>query len=65
MFGVSGMVRRVTVVALALAIVIAGLATWRNPTQPYESVWPGMANLRAQFNADAGHVRILLLPAPT
>jgi hypothetical protein len=66
MYGVSGMVRRRAIVgALALAIVVAAMATWRSPARPYESLWPGVANLRAQFNADAGKVRILLLPAPT
>ena len=60
------MVRRRAIGALAaVAIVVAALATWRGPAQPYESLWPGVANLRAQFNADAGKVRILLLPAPT
>lgn len=57
--------RRAIAAAVAIAIVLAAMAAWRNPTQPYESLWPGVANLRAQFNADAGKVRILLLPAPT
>lgn len=41
------------------------LAACRGPVQPYESLAPGVANLRAQFNQDAGKVRILILPAPT
>ena len=41
------------------------LAACRGPVQPYESLAPGVANLRAQFNKDAGTVRILILPAPT
>ena len=57
--------RRAIVAALAIAIVLAAMAALRGPTQPYESLWPGVANLRTQFNADAGKVRVLLLPAPT
>jgi hypothetical protein len=41
------------------------LAACRGPVRPYESLSPEVANLRAQFNADAGKVRVLLLPAPT
>jgi hypothetical protein len=41
------------------------LAACRGPVQPFESLAPGVANLRAQFNNDAGKVRILILPAPT
>ena len=41
------------------------LAACRGPVQPYESLAPQVANLRAQFNKDAGKVRILILPAPT
>ena len=52
-------------VAVAMAIVVALLVAVRAPARPYESLWPGVANLRAQFNADAGKVRILILPAPT
>lgn len=52
-------------VAVAIALVIALLVFLRAPTRPYESLWPGVANLRTQFNADAGKVRILILPAPT
>ena len=37
----------------------------RGPEQPYEVIAPQAANLRAQFNQDAGTTRILLLPAPT
>ena len=53
---------------LALAVLLAfvlPLAACRGAVQPYESLAPQVANLRAQFNADAGKVRILLLPAPT
>ena len=52
-------------VAVAMAIVVALIVALRAPAQPYESLWPGAANLRAQFNADAGKVRILILPAPS
>ena len=57
--------RRAIAAAVAIAAVIAAMAALRAPAQPYESLWPGVANLRTQFNADAGTVRILLLPAPT
>ena len=49
----------------AIAIAVALVVARRAPTSPYESLWPGVANLRAQFNADAGKVRMLILPAPT
>ena len=52
-------------VAAAIAIAVALLVGLRAPARPYESLWPGADNLRAQFNADAGKVRILILPAPT
>lgn len=52
-------------VTAAIAIAVALIFALRAPAQPYESLWPGGANLRAQFNADAGKVRILILPAPT
>jgi hypothetical protein len=54
-------VTRRTLVLLA-AIVIAAC---RGPEQPYETVAPRVANLRTQFNNDAGNVRIVILPAPT
>ena len=41
------------------------LASCRGPVRPHEALSPEVANLRAQFNADAGKVRLLLLPAPT
>jgi hypothetical protein len=52
-------------VPAAIAIVVALFAALRAPARPYESLWPGVANLRTQFNADAGTVRMLILPAPT
>lgn len=52
-------------VALGLAIVLALIIVTRAPQQAYESLAPAAANLRAQFNADAGRVRMLILPAPT
>jgi len=41
------------------------LQSCRGPVRPYESLSPQAANLRAQFNQDAGAVRMLILPAPT
>ena len=52
--------RRALVLLAALA-----LAACRGPVQPYETVAPHVANLRTQFNDDAGNVRIVILPAPT
>lgn len=57
--------RRGVVAAIALAIVVAIIVATRGPVSPYESLSPGVANLRAHFNADVGKVRILLLPAPS
>jgi hypothetical protein len=42
------------VVAVAIAIVLAAVVASRGPARPYESLLPEVANLRAQFNADAG-----------
>jgi hypothetical protein len=46
-------------------VLLALFAACRGPVQPYESLAPQVANLRAQFNKDAGTVRIVILPAPT
>ena len=56
------MTRRALAFLAAAAIALAGC---RAPEQPYETVAPRVANLRAQFNKDAGTVRIVILPAPT
>jgi len=49
----------------ALFVILAVLlAACRGPEQPYETVAPQVANLRTQFNTDAGNVRIVILPAP-
>ena len=57
--------RRSVAAAIAVAIVAAIIVANRGATQPYESLAPQAANQRAQFNADVGKVRILLLPAPS
>lgn len=57
---VVGRVRRLVLAFCALLVVAC-----RGPVQPYEVLAPRVANLRAQFNADAGKVRIVILPAPT
>jgi hypothetical protein len=54
-----------TVSRLAVALLLLFGSACRGPVQPYESLAPKASNLRAQFNSDAGKVRILLLPAPT
>ena len=57
--GPARMVRR------AFLLLVLALASCRGPVQPYEVLTPQVANLRAQFNRDAGKVRIVILPAPT
>ena len=57
---ISDVVARFLVILSAIA-----LATCRGPEQPYETVAPHAANLRAQFNKDTGAARIVILPAPT
>lgn len=61
----SARVSRRAFVPLPVVLLLALLAACRGPVQPYESLAPGVANLRAQFNKDAGTVRIIILPAPT
>jgi hypothetical protein len=67
LFRISDVVNRfyARVVAVAIAIVLAAVVASRGPAQPYEPLLPEVANLRAQFNADAGKVRMVILPAPT
>ena len=52
-------------VRLLPVLLLALLAGCRGPEQPFEPLAPQVANLRAQFNQDAGKVRIIILPAPT
>jgi hypothetical protein len=54
-------VRRPAFVGLLCALLLAGCV---GPEQPYEALAPQAANLRMQFNRDAGNVRIVILPAP-
>ena len=56
------MVRQLRFAAAVLAVLVVAC---RGPERPYEALAPQAANLRAQFNTDAGNVRILILPAPT
>lgn len=67
LFRISDVVNRIyaRVVAVAIASVLAVVVASRGPARPYESLLPEVANLRAQFNADAGKVRMVILPAPT
>jgi hypothetical protein len=60
MHGLSELVRRAFLVSVAAIL----LAACRGPEQPYEALAPQVANLRTQFNRDAGNVRIVILPAP-
>ena len=61
----SHVVRRASARLLFALLLAAALGACRGAVQPYESLSPAAANLRARFNADAGTVRIVLLPAPT
>lgn len=49
----------------ALVCGMALVAGCRGPSQPYTSLGAHAFPLRGQFNRDAGHTRIVLLPAPT
>lgn len=51
-----------TVAAIALALAAA---CSQGNTRPHESLAAGAEPLRSQFNQDAGHVRIVVLAAPT
>jgi len=35
------------------------------PRQPYQIIRAHVSPLREQFNADGGHTRVVILPAPT
>jgi hypothetical protein len=50
---------------ISSVLLLVFLAACRGPVQPFETLAPGVGNLRAQFNRDAGAVRIIILPAPT
>jgi hypothetical protein len=51
-------------VALATCLTLT-LARCAPPPTPYASLDRDLAPLRAQFNADAGRTRVLMLIAPT
>ena len=65
MLGVFDVVTRPLSRAVVAALLLAAASACRGPEQPFAPLSPEVANLRADFNADAGKVRILLLPAPT
>jgi hypothetical protein len=50
---------------LVVAVLLAAASACRAPVRPYRAITAHVSPLREQFNADAGHTRILLLPAPT
>lgn len=56
---------RFVVRLLLSAFLFALLGGCSGAVQPFEVLAPQVSNLRAQFNKDAGKVRILILPAPT
>jgi len=49
---------------LHVVLLLVLLAGCRGPQQPYTSFGAGAPALKAQFNADAGKTRIVILPAP-
>ncbi len=61
---------RVTQLAAAIGVVVAlGLFLARSPrlgrSPSFQSLDADLTALRARFNQDAGHVRVLLLLSPT
>ena len=62
MHGIPHVVRQLRFVVAVLAVLVVAC---RGPERPYEALAPQAANLRTQFNNDAGNVRIVILPAPT
>jgi hypothetical protein len=59
---VSRAVRLSTFVAAVAALL--AIASCRGPAQSYTSLGAHALALRGQFNRDAGHARIVILPAP-
>jgi hypothetical protein len=47
-----------------VALVLGGISACA-PTRPYATLSADAEPLRAQFNRDAGHIRIVMLVAPT
>jgi hypothetical protein len=54
---------RVLLVAMLAAAASACLD--RQAIRPHEPLGPGAEPLRAQFNSDAGRVRVIVIVAPT
>ena len=54
---------RFVAVAAALAAVLA--CDSARPAQPHDVLGASAEPLRAQFNRDVGHVRVLMVVAPT
>jgi hypothetical protein len=50
--------------AAVVSLFVLALASCRGPSQSYTALGPHAFPLRAQFNHDAGKVRIVILPAP-
>ena len=51
--------------AAFLCVVLALFAACRGPARPHSALGPRADPLRAEFNRDIGHVRIVTLVAPT
>src|SRR4051812_32278107 len=56
--------RRLRVAALP-ALLLLVVSACRGPQQSYTALGTKALPLKQQFNQDAGHTRIVLLPAPT
>jgi hypothetical protein len=58
-------VRRRQAAGRLLVLGLLALTACRGPQQSYTSLAAKALPLKQQFNQDAGHTRIVLLPAPT
>jgi hypothetical protein len=54
---------RLALSALVAATLIVACST--APARPHASLTPDVEPLRTEFNRDAGHVRIVMIAAPT
>jgi hypothetical protein len=56
--------RRRIVLPYALTLILAAACS-AGPVRPHDSLTAGADPLRARFNQDVGHTRIVMLAAPT
>jgi hypothetical protein len=65
MFGRARGSRRASVLAPSVSVLILSLLACGGPARPHTALDSDLDPLRADFNRDIGHVRILTLVAPT